>query len=119
MAPPRGFTAPMPMTGPRDSALLRIGAVRIKAKSFTIDGEAVVLGPDGLSQFEELSYREAADTAILYAFGLMSMTTRIGAVVHSSNAGPLCYRNPFPSVLVPHASSAETPSCGAGSRSHR
>jgi bifunctional non-homologous end joining protein LigD len=25
----------------------------IKAKSFTIDGEAVVLGPDGLSRFEE------------------------------------------------------------------
>jgi ATP-dependent DNA ligase len=24
-----------------------------KAKSFTIDGEAVVLGPDGLSLFEE------------------------------------------------------------------
>jgi ATP-dependent DNA ligase len=24
----------------------------IKAKSFTIDGEAVVLGPDGLSRFE-------------------------------------------------------------------
>jgi bifunctional non-homologous end joining protein LigD len=40
----------------------------IKAKSFTIDGEAVVLRPDGLSQFEELSRRQAARTAILYAF---------------------------------------------------
>jgi bifunctional non-homologous end joining protein LigD len=29
-------------------------AARIKAKSFTIDGEAVVLGPDGLSRFEDL-----------------------------------------------------------------
>jgi hypothetical protein len=29
----------------------------IKAKSFTIDGEAVVLGPDGLSRFEELRRR--------------------------------------------------------------
>jgi bifunctional non-homologous end joining protein LigD len=46
-------------------------AERIKAKSFTIDGEAVVLGPDGLSRFEELSRREAADTAILYAFDLI------------------------------------------------
>jgi bifunctional non-homologous end joining protein LigD len=46
-------------------------AKRIKAKSFTIDGEAVVLGPDGLSRFEELSRREAADTAILYAFDLI------------------------------------------------
>jgi bifunctional non-homologous end joining protein LigD len=46
-------------------------AERIKAKSFTIDGEAVVLGPDGLSRFEELSRREAARTAILYAFDLI------------------------------------------------
>jgi bifunctional non-homologous end joining protein LigD len=43
----------------------------IKAKSFTIDGEAVVLGPDGLSLFEELSRREAARAAILYAFDLI------------------------------------------------
>jgi bifunctional non-homologous end joining protein LigD len=46
-------------------------AESIKAKRFTIDGEAVVLGPDGLSQFEELSRREAARTAILYAFDLI------------------------------------------------
>jgi bifunctional non-homologous end joining protein LigD len=46
-------------------------AERIKAKSFTIDGEAVVLGPDGLSRFEELSRREATRTAILYAFDLI------------------------------------------------
>jgi len=32
-------------------------AERIKARSFTIDGEAVVLGPDGLSRFEELRRR--------------------------------------------------------------
>jgi hypothetical protein len=44
---------------------------RIKAKSFTIDGEAVVLGPDGLSRFEELSRREATRTTILYAFDLI------------------------------------------------
>jgi ATP-dependent DNA ligase len=42
-----------------------------KAKGFTFDGEAVVLGPDGLSRFEELSRREAADTAIVYAFDLV------------------------------------------------
>jgi bifunctional non-homologous end joining protein LigD len=44
---------------------------RIKAKRFTIDGETVVLGPDGLSLFDELRRREAADTAILYAFDLI------------------------------------------------
>jgi bifunctional non-homologous end joining protein LigD len=46
-------------------------AERIRAKSFTIDREAVVLGPDGLSRFEELRRREAARTAILYAFELI------------------------------------------------
>jgi bifunctional non-homologous end joining protein LigD len=46
-------------------------AERIKAKSFTIDGEAVVLGPDGLSRFDELRRREAAHSAILYAFDLI------------------------------------------------
>ena len=46
-------------------------AGQIEARSFTVDGEAVVLGPDGLSRFEELSRREAADTAIFYAFDLI------------------------------------------------
>ena len=41
-------------------------AGQIKAKSFTIDGEAVALGRDGLSRFEALRRREAARTAILY-----------------------------------------------------
>jgi bifunctional non-homologous end joining protein LigD len=44
---------------------------RIKATSFTIDGEAVVLGPDGLSRFDELRRRAAAQNAILYAFDLI------------------------------------------------
>jgi bifunctional non-homologous end joining protein LigD len=46
-------------------------AERIKAKTFTIDGEAVVVGPDGLSRFEELQRRTAAHAAILYAFDLI------------------------------------------------
>jgi ATP-dependent DNA ligase len=37
----------------------------------TIDGEAVVLGPDGLSRFDELRRREAAHSAMLYAFDLI------------------------------------------------
>jgi bifunctional non-homologous end joining protein LigD len=52
-------------------AAIAASAELIKAKSFTIDGEAVVLGPDGLSRFKELSRREAARTAILYAFDLI------------------------------------------------
>jgi bifunctional non-homologous end joining protein LigD len=52
-------------------AAIAAAAERIRAKSFTIAGEAVVLRPDGLSRFEELSRREAARTAILYAFDLI------------------------------------------------
>ena len=59
------------MIGPRDCLRSLRAAERIKAKSFTIDGEAVVLGPDGLSRFEELRRREAAHAAILYAFDLI------------------------------------------------
>jgi hypothetical protein len=44
-------------------------ARRIKAKSFTIDGEAVVLGPDGLSLFDDPRRRNAAH--IIYAFDLI------------------------------------------------
>ena len=47
-------------------------AQRIKAKSFTIDGEAVVFGPDGLSRFDELRRREAAHVAIIYAFDFLA-----------------------------------------------
>jgi ATP-dependent DNA ligase len=35
------------------------GAAVLKAKSFTIDGEAVVIGPDGLTDFEALRRRGA------------------------------------------------------------
>jgi hypothetical protein len=45
-------------------AAIAAAAERIKAKSFTIDGEAVVLGPDGLSRFDEPRRREAAHSAI-------------------------------------------------------
>jgi bifunctional non-homologous end joining protein LigD len=55
----------------RRCAGIAAAAELINAKSFTIDGEAVVLGPDGLSRFDELSRREAARTAILYAFDLI------------------------------------------------
>jgi hypothetical protein len=71
MSPQCVFTAPTQMIGPSDSARSRAVQKRIKGKSFTIDGKAVLLGPDGLSRFEELSRREAADTAILYAFDLI------------------------------------------------
>jgi bifunctional non-homologous end joining protein LigD len=52
-------------------AAIATAAEQIKAKTFAIDGEAVVLGPDGWSRFEELRSREATHAAILYAFDLI------------------------------------------------
>jgi bifunctional non-homologous end joining protein LigD len=50
---------------------IAVAVGRIKAKSFTIDGEVVVLGPDGLSRFNDLRRREGAHSAMLYAFDLI------------------------------------------------
>jgi bifunctional non-homologous end joining protein LigD len=47
------------------------GAARLKADSFTIDGEAVVIGAEGLSQFDELRRAAGARVAFLYAFDLL------------------------------------------------
>jgi ATP-dependent DNA ligase len=82
-------------------------AERIKAKSFTIDGEAVVLGPDGLSRFEELCRREAADTAILDAFdfiehdgedmrnrSFLDRKAALARLLHNTEAGILFNEHP-------------------------
>jgi bifunctional non-homologous end joining protein LigD len=47
------------------------GAAHLKAESFTIDGEAVVIGADGLSRFDELRRAAGARVAFLYAFDLL------------------------------------------------
>src|ERR1700675_4492978 len=49
------------------------GAARLKADSFTIDGEAVVIGADGLSRFDELRRAAGARVAFLYAFDLLEL----------------------------------------------
>ena len=53
--------------------VITAAAARIEAQSFTIDGEAVVLGPDGLSQFDELRRRAGLRRAMLYAFDLIEL----------------------------------------------
>jgi bifunctional non-homologous end joining protein LigD len=50
---------------------IAVAAERIKSTSFTIDGEAVVLGPDGLPRLDELRRRGVAQTAILYPLDLI------------------------------------------------
>jgi bifunctional non-homologous end joining protein LigD len=47
-------------------------ARRLRRTSFVIDGEAVVLGPDGISDFEGLHSGRCNEEVRLYAFDLLS-----------------------------------------------
>src|SRR5580698_2916172 len=46
-------------------------AAKLRAKSFTMDGEAVVTGTDGVAVFDALHRRHKATNAMLYAFDLL------------------------------------------------
>jgi bifunctional non-homologous end joining protein LigD len=48
-------------------------AAKLRARSFTIDGEAVVPGADGVAVFDALHRRHRASDAILYAFDLLAL----------------------------------------------
>jgi bifunctional non-homologous end joining protein LigD len=48
-------------------------AAMLPARSFTLDGEAVVCGADGLAVFDALHRRHEATDAILYAFDLLEL----------------------------------------------
>jgi ATP dependent DNA ligase domain len=52
-------------------------AAKLRARSFTIDGEAVVAGADGVAVFDALHRRHRAADAMLYAFDLLELTARI------------------------------------------
>jgi bifunctional non-homologous end joining protein LigD len=47
-------------------------ALRLRNQSFVIDGEAVVLGPDGISDFEGLHSGRCNEDVRLYAFDLLA-----------------------------------------------
>jgi bifunctional non-homologous end joining protein LigD len=48
-------------------------AAKLRAKSFTLDGEAAVSGADGVAVFEALHRRGTAPDAILHAFDLLEL----------------------------------------------
>jgi ATP-dependent DNA ligase len=45
----------------------------LRAKSFTLDGEAVVCGPDGVAIFDALHRRGTVSEAMLYAFDVLEL----------------------------------------------
>jgi bifunctional non-homologous end joining protein LigD len=51
-------------------------AGKLRARSFTIDGEAVVVGDDGIAVFDALHRRQRATDAILYAFDLLELNAK-------------------------------------------
>jgi ATP-dependent DNA ligase len=48
-------------------------AIRIRSASFVIDGEAVLLGVDGVSDFNGLHSRRHNDAVQLYAFDILAL----------------------------------------------
>ena len=66
-----GSTAATLKTGRPDYQPLRLLPSRSRPRAARSTARAVVLGPDGLSIFDELRRRDAAHAAILYAFDLI------------------------------------------------
>jgi bifunctional non-homologous end joining protein LigD len=48
-------------------------AAKLRAASFTLDGEAVVCGPDGVAIFDALHRHGTVSEAMLYAFDLLEL----------------------------------------------
>jgi bifunctional non-homologous end joining protein LigD len=50
-----------------------VTAMQLRADSFTLDGEAVVCGPDGVAIFDAVHRRGTVSDAMLYAFDLLEL----------------------------------------------
>jgi bifunctional non-homologous end joining protein LigD len=52
---------------------IAVTAMKLRAQSFTLDGEACVCGPDGVAVFDALHRRGTVREAMLYAFDLLEL----------------------------------------------
>ena len=52
---------------------IAVTATKLRARSFTLDGEACVCGPDGVAVFDALHRRGTVREAMLYAFDLLEL----------------------------------------------
>jgi bifunctional non-homologous end joining protein LigD len=52
---------------------IAVTSMLLRARSFTLDGEAVVCGPDGVAIFDALHRRGTVSEAMLYAFDLLEL----------------------------------------------
>ena len=65
-------------------------ARQIRQKRFVIDGEAVVLGVDGVSSFDELHSGKCNEQVQLYAFDMLALMATTCASCHYRCARPTC-----------------------------
>jgi ATP-dependent DNA ligase len=66
-------------------------AMKLRAQSFTLDGEACVCGPDGVAVFDALHRRGTVREAMLYAFDLLELDGEDLRHIHDRNR-PLAAR---------------------------
>ena len=52
---------------------IAVTSMLLRARSFTLDGEVVVCGPDGVAIFDALHRRGTVSVAMLYAFDLLEL----------------------------------------------
>jgi bifunctional non-homologous end joining protein LigD len=52
---------------------IAVTAMQLRARSFTLDGETCVCGPDGVAIFDALHRRGTVSEAMLYAFDLLEL----------------------------------------------
>jgi hypothetical protein len=60
---------------------IAVTATLLRARSFTLDGEAVVCGPDGVAVFDALHRRGTLTEAMLYGFDLLELDRIIGSLI--------------------------------------
>lgn len=80
-------------------------ALKNRQKQFILDGEAVVLGVDGISDFEALQFRKHHEEVQLYAFDIMALggedLRRLPLHLRKTNLQQLLARRPDGIFITP------------------
>jgi ATP-dependent DNA ligase len=77
-----------PAAATTDYPAIAVAAAKLRANSFTLDGEAVVCGADGAAVFDALHRRHKASDAIRYAFDLLALDgAALRPLLARSNSG--------------------------------
>jgi ATP-dependent DNA ligase len=66
--------------------------MQLRATSFTLDGEAVDCGPDGIAIFDALHRHGTVSEAMLYAFDLLAPGRSQQNTTSGRRPAPSCWR---------------------------